>query len=152
MNRADRISCEVRQDVCSSHKNVKGAHGENAMPNERILIVEDNRTCARSLAIKCEGLGYEVPRPCSSGEDAIKFAEREPFDLAMMDIRLGPGIDGRAGPVCLNSGSHSLSGFLLLIENRSSLPTAYPDPQKPRSGLHEARALYAARATAGSPA
>jgi len=57
----------------------------------RVLVVDDDpamlRTVERILAPRHEVLG------CSSGEEAIEAARKEPFDVAIVDVRM-PGVDG----------------------------------------------------------
>lgn len=62
------------------------------VPLPRILIVDDNRDLAQSLAEVLEGEDYTVRVACS-GEEAIDLARETEFDVALLDIRL-PGIDG----------------------------------------------------------
>jgi CheY-like chemotaxis protein len=56
-------------------------------PADRILIVEDERITAADLEEVLKDLGYEVSAVISSGESAIREAERNPPDLVLMDIR-----------------------------------------------------------------
>src|SRR5262249_54012822 len=57
----------------------------------RVLVVDDDpamlRTVERILAPRHEVSGF------SSGEAAIEAARREPFDVAIVDVRM-PGLDG----------------------------------------------------------
>ena len=57
----------------------------------RVLIVDDDpamlRTVERILSPR-----HEV-RGCASGEEAIEIVKREPFDVAIVDVRM-PGLDG----------------------------------------------------------
>jgi len=57
----------------------------------RVLIVDDDpamlRTVERILAPR-----HEV-RGCASGEEAVEMVKREPFDVAIVDVRM-PGLDG----------------------------------------------------------
>ncbi len=57
----------------------------------RVLVVDDDpamlRTVDRILAPR-----HEV-RGCSSGEEAIEAIKREPYDVAIVDVRM-PGLDG----------------------------------------------------------
>ena len=54
----------------------------------KILIVEDERIVAESTKMVLEMLGYEVLGIVSSGEKAIKTAEKIKPDLILMDIKL----------------------------------------------------------------
>src|SRR5206468_11102639 len=57
----------------------------------RVLVVDDDpamlRTVERILSPRHEVRGY------STGEEAIEAARREPFDVAIVDVRM-PGLDG----------------------------------------------------------
>jgi DNA-binding response OmpR family regulator len=72
--------------------------GEHAKP-KTIVVVEDDAIVAFDLAERLRQAGHEVPPPISSGEEAVEFIlgqSAEPPDLVLMDIALGPGIDGIA--------------------------------------------------------
>lgn len=61
-------------------------------PLAHVLVVEDNALAARMIRqqlAKCNSSSEVV----NSGEEAVKLAETEDFDLVIMDIGL-PGIDG----------------------------------------------------------
>ena len=61
---------------------------------DRILIVEDERITAEDLEEVLKDLGYEVSAVVSSGEEAIREAERNRPDLVLMDIRIRGKMDG----------------------------------------------------------
>lgn len=64
------------------------------MLKTRILIVEDNVIVAEDLKVKLERLGYDVTGVAYAGKEAVeKIQERVP-DIALMDIRLGDGMNG----------------------------------------------------------
>jgi CheY-like chemotaxis protein len=59
-----------------------------------ILLVEDERLVAIAERRTLEQHGYRVV-PASTGETAVEIAAGQPeIDLVLMDINLGPGIDG----------------------------------------------------------
>jgi CheY-like chemotaxis protein len=60
----------------------------------KILIVEDERITAEDLRDILTSLGYTVTASVSSGADAVAEAEKDPPDLALMDIRIKGDIDG----------------------------------------------------------
>lgn len=64
------------------------------MNPKRILIVEDNEKSLKLLRDLLEVKGYRV-LTATSAEEALPLAQREPPDLAVMDIGL-PGMDGVA--------------------------------------------------------
>jgi PAS domain S-box-containing protein len=67
------------------------------MPSKkRILLVEDDAIIALSTARTLGKFGHEVV-VSHEGEDAVRLASvGAPFDLILMDIDLGPGLDGPA--------------------------------------------------------
>jgi PAS domain S-box-containing protein len=59
-----------------------------------ILLVEDDFLTALAEKISLESCGYRV-LPASSGQEAVDLFRSDPgIDLVLMDIDLGPGIDG----------------------------------------------------------
>ncbi|QGZ42802.1 phospho-acceptor domain-containing protein [Pseudoduganella flava] len=59
----------------------------------RTLVVDDNVDAALMLALLLESQGHDV-RTAHDGPAALALAEREPFDVGLLDIGL-PGMDGR---------------------------------------------------------
>lgn len=59
---------------------------------KRILIVEDERDIAELARLHLQDLDAEVSL-CHDGLAALALAEREPFDLLILDLNL-PGLDG----------------------------------------------------------
>ena len=59
---------------------------------KRILLIEDDRIVAKSLARLFEQLGFSV-MIASAGDLALKLADANTFDLIISDIRM-PGIIG----------------------------------------------------------
>ncbi|MFP4430517.1 MAG: PAS domain-containing protein [Spirochaetaceae bacterium] len=74
-------------------------HPSDSEPSvSRLLLVEDEAIVALATTSFLKGAGYDV-EIAPTGEDAVAaVAEAEtggrPFDLVLMDIDLGPGIDG----------------------------------------------------------
>ncbi|MBM4241846.1 MAG: response regulator [Euryarchaeota archaeon] len=64
------------------------------MPNEKILIVEDEKITAMGLKNKLEKLGYKVTGLASSGTEALAKIAENPPDLVLMDIVLKDDMDG----------------------------------------------------------
>jgi len=58
----------------------------------RILVIDDEAEIRRSVRMILEYEGYDV-QEASSGPEGLALIEREPPDLAFMDIRM-PGLDG----------------------------------------------------------
>lgn len=60
----------------------------------RILIVEDEPHIAADIALRLNGLGYQVLGPVETAREAIRLAETEKPDLVFMDIVLPGDMDG----------------------------------------------------------
>jgi CheY-like chemotaxis protein len=58
----------------------------------QVLVVEDDVTVARTLAVLLESWGHHV-RVAHDGAQALRAAQEEPPDTVVLDIRL-PGMDG----------------------------------------------------------
>jgi CheY-like chemotaxis protein len=64
------------------------------MPDQRILVVEDNAIIAMETVERLKRLGYVVPAVAAKGADAIRLCEEMEPDLVLMDINLKGGMDG----------------------------------------------------------
>lgn len=64
------------------------------MTKQRILVVDDDRDLAESLAIRCRGLGYDVDT-ADTPLAAVVSMEHHPPDLLCIDVGLpsGDGLD-----------------------------------------------------------
>ncbi len=62
------------------------------MQKEKILVADDEKSMREFLEIMLRKEGYRVTL-ASNGEEAVRWAEREIFDLALLDIRM-PKLDG----------------------------------------------------------
>jgi two-component system response regulator HydG len=60
--------------------------------NERVLIVDDDKDHAESIADLLELRGFAV-EVAYSGEQALQLFRNEPFDISIMDVKL-PGMNG----------------------------------------------------------
>jgi len=58
----------------------------------RLLLVEDDQSLNRSLAVQFEGAGYKVDR-AEDGREGLYYAQEYPIDLAVIDLGL-PGLSG----------------------------------------------------------
>jgi response regulator NasT len=63
-----------------------------AVPQTRLLVVDDDRLVLANIADGLEQAGYAVAR-ATSGEAAIRMCAEAPPDLVIMDLRL-PGLSG----------------------------------------------------------
>ena len=62
------------------------------MGNERILIVEDDKTIARFVELELMHAGFQVQK-VADGNVALDVIDEEPPDLVILDLML-PGMDG----------------------------------------------------------
>ena len=60
----------------------------------RILIVDDHQLAREGLKAVLSDDGFEVVGEASSGEEAVALVSQLLPDVVLMDVRLGPGIDG----------------------------------------------------------
>jgi DNA-binding NtrC family response regulator len=58
----------------------------------KLLIVDDESRFATTIASRLRLRGLDV-RTAGNGVDALALAAREPFDLALIDLKM-PGLDG----------------------------------------------------------
>jgi PAS domain S-box-containing protein len=64
------------------------------MISQKILVVEDEAIVASNISKTLRRMGYTVPRPVGSGEEAIQQAAAALPDLVLMDIHLDGLVDG----------------------------------------------------------
>jgi DNA-binding response OmpR family regulator len=60
----------------------------------RVLIVEDEPLIADYMSIVLSRTEVRVVGAARTGAEAVRIAEREPPDIALVDIGLGGGMDG----------------------------------------------------------
>lgn len=85
--------------------------GASALVNRRILLVEDEAFIAMELEDMLLDAGAEVVGPVANLQAALKAAEDEPIDAAILDIMLGQEevfpaasvLQGRAVPFVFHS-------------------------------------------------
>lgn len=104
----------------------------------KLLIVEDNADYRELLVSFLENEGYEIIA-AENGEAAIELANKNAFDLIILDIML-PKIDGYE--VCrrireksdipvimltaLDSEAHQMKGYMLHIDDYVAKPVSMP--------------------------
>lgn len=64
------------------------------VPEEKILVIEDENITALEIQTKLESWGYDVVGLAGSGEDAIRIANEKGTDLILADIVLRGEMDG----------------------------------------------------------
>ena len=62
--------------------------------NNKILIIEDEKTLAGALELKLTHLGFEV-ESVFNGEEGIKLLQKNKYDLILLDLIM-PKVDGFA--------------------------------------------------------
>jgi PAS domain S-box-containing protein len=134
----------------------EGAAGEAAIPL-RVLVVDDNRDAADSLAMLLELYGHAV-ETAYDGPSGVESARRARPDLVFLDIGL-PGMDGyavaarlRAAPEMTGTRIVALSGYAQEEDRQRSRAAGFDDhlvkpldPDTLARCLSEAAALRSAR-------
>lgn len=87
--------------------------------SKRIFIVEDERIVAIALERMLERAGFEVVGNVGDGARALEQAAAAEPDIILMDVNLGPGLDGIAAARQIREAS---SVPIVLV-------TAYNDPE-----------------------
>lgn len=85
-----------------------------AMPDARILVVDDEENVRHMLELTLRREGYRVTL-CADGADALDRLRTTPFDLLLCDINM-PGLDGMAllralRPLARNTGIVMMSAY-----------------------------------------
>lgn len=62
------------------------------MPENKILIIDDEKNILLTVRHALEPKGYEVAA-VTTGEETLRLLEQQTFDLLLLDLKL-PGIDG----------------------------------------------------------
>lgn len=60
----------------------------------RILIVDDHALAREGLKAVLAGEGFEIVGEAATGEEAVALVKETVPDIVLMDVRLGPGMDG----------------------------------------------------------
>ena len=64
------------------------------MSEPRLLIVDDHQLAREGLRAVLVDSGYDVVGLAATGEEAVDLTAQLLPDVVLMDVRLGPGIDG----------------------------------------------------------
>lgn len=126
--------------------------GRNAVAKKRVLVLDDQMLVGMDVAMMLEGWGYEPIGPFTRLSQAMKQADADPPDVAILDVNLGNGetslplahrLSGRGIPFMFLTG-YDASRY----DDGSEIVTNAPHMRKP---LREAdlrkmlEALIAAR-------
>ena len=88
------IRCSDRPANTNASPYTSGPPSLDEAPPLRVLVVEDELMIALTLESMVEDFGYTVCATAMSGEEAVRKAVQTRPDVILMDINLGPGIDG----------------------------------------------------------
>ncbi len=83
----------------------------------KILVVDDEQAILEFVSYNLKKEGYEV-ETATDGDEAVRLAEKKPFDLVILDIML-PGTDGYE--VCRKIRAHSEVPLLFLSARDTEL-------------------------------
>ena len=62
------------------------------MPDQRILVVDDEKNIRLTMTQALQSLGYEIS-PAANGQEALLQLTRQEFSLILLDLKM-PGMDG----------------------------------------------------------
>ncbi len=88
-----------------------GRSADSAMPEAKILVVDDDRDLRRLLADGMTDLGYEVSTAADGGE-AIDALQKDHFDAVILDLQMSP-VNGWAVLESLQAKTYDTLVFLL---------------------------------------
>ena len=77
-----------------------------ALKSKRILVVDDNATNRRILALQAAKWGL-VAQDAAAPEEALQLLQAQPFDLAIVDMHM-PGMDGVTLAQRIRAAGHTL--------------------------------------------
>jgi DNA-binding NarL/FixJ family response regulator len=80
----------------------------------RVALAEDSVLFREGLILLLRSAGYEVAGWAANGDDALALLEREPVDVAILDIRMAPEPEGGLATAATIRRRHPQVGLLLL--------------------------------------
>jgi len=90
------------------------------MPDERVLVVDDDTSLLTLLHMRLKSMGFAVTA-CETGGDALRRVQEEAFDFAILDQRL-PDLDGLGLMDKIHSQQASLP--VLILTAHGCIPDA----------------------------
>jgi len=87
-----------------------------AEPRRTVLVVEDEKNIRDLVCLHLGVEGYACV-PAATGTDAIELAEKQPFDLVVLDLML-PGVDGLSVCRAIRRGRTNASVPILMLTAR----------------------------------
>ncbi|HWH82065.1 MAG TPA: response regulator, partial [Burkholderiaceae bacterium] len=95
-----------------------------ALKGRRMLVVDDNATNRRILALQAAKWGM-VSQDTESPDEALRMLQRQAYDLAIVDMHM-PGMDGRALAERIRAAGHTLPLVLFTsLGHRDSADTLF---------------------------
>ena len=88
------LALDARINAVDSLNRTDSSRQVNEAAGKLVLVVDDEQNFLALLHWFLTNRGYAV-QTAPSAEDALKLVETRPFDLALVDIRMGP-MDGLA--------------------------------------------------------
>jgi PAS domain S-box-containing protein len=90
----------------------------------RILIVEDEAFSAAQIGQQLAVLYYNPVATTAYGEEAVSLAEKQPFDLALVDLRLAGEMDGITAALILRERFGLASILITAAPDQSQIERA----------------------------
>jgi DNA-binding response OmpR family regulator len=104
------VTGQTGQSIASAEPGARSAR--------RILLVEDDRFLRRACEASLRQRGFDV-RTASDGEEGLRLALSEPFDLILLDI-LMPKLTGLDVLRALRAAESTRETSVLVLSNSSS--------------------------------
>jgi signal transduction histidine kinase/CheY-like chemotaxis protein len=98
------IACKPAELPLGSRRDFIGE--QQALKGRRILVVDDNATNRRILALQTARWGMVV-QDTEAPEEALRMLKAAPFDLAIIDMHM-PGMDGAMLARAIRDAGHTL--------------------------------------------
>jgi CheY-like chemotaxis protein len=108
----------------------------------RVLLVEDENLVALLLEDMLAELGHTVVGPVARLDKALEMAQREPFDVAILDVNIS---GGEVYPIAEALAARGIPFVFSTGYGKKSLPAPYSDRpalQKPFQ-RHDLQKLFA---------
>src|SRR5262245_43727089 len=94
------------------------------MENMRIMLCEDELLFATEMAQRLRHMGYEVTGIAARDESAFRLAEESKPDFALMDVRLGGGMNGTQVAEILDKKYNIPSLYITAYSDEATLQQA----------------------------